>query len=463
MSTLHRTAVLAAFGLYFLFVLVQNQRSLDVSLRLFAALTLYMLLRVIPILCYQRSFGWFHPLVFGSLFSFVELLRMLPILAWGLDGHFALPGYGADDLNRLLCLELVLMSAGLASYYLGFWMDLRLPIPSLSLSVPRNLVSKLLLAQLISFSLFCLLMFGRGGLTAHVDSWSFGRSGEFSGSLIFVLLPLVQFSVSALLLYFSVRPSAYCSPVFLGFAILSAAMMFLVTGSRSAILYPLLIALIIAMLRRRRLSWFKPLVVGIVVFLALAVLGNFRRSNWGSDGPDWEALTSLAFLDEDAGALTEEFVNRSGEMRGTLPILARVPSEVGYLRGSSYMAILALPVPRALWPNKPKQIGGHVGLTFYGYSAGVPPGAVGEAYWNSGFVGVVVVFFLFGCFHRWLMRLFLRYQSNPGVTAFYAVSLFLLATPASNAFVNFLYSAVTLLASVALFGMVNHRNTGKRA
>jgi hypothetical protein len=319
----------------------------------------------------------------------------------------------------------------------------------------------MLMVQAISVAAFLILMRERGGLQAHVESWGDGRSAAFAGSLVFVLLPFINIGAYALLVYLAYRPNSVHSPLVWFCALISLAPIFLATGSRSGVVYPVIVGLMILMLRRRSISVVKPLVAFGFILIVLAILGEFRRSSWRASGPDWRILYDLKLPESDSRQLTAELVERTGSIRGSLPILAKVPQRVDYLKGESYLAVLTLPIPRFLWPDKPRQIGGMVGSEFFGIAAGVPPGAVGEAYWNFGFFGIPAVYFLMGCFHRWVVQFFLRHQEVPAMVALYGVIIFSFSVPDTPAFVNLVYGVFSLVLVLVLFGILRRRAAPK--
>ena len=142
---------------------------------------------------------------------------------------------------------------------------------------------------------------------------------------------------------------------------------------------------------------------------------------------------------------------------GSLPVLARVPERVPLLMGSSYLAAVAVVVPRKVWKGKPRQVGGLTGMTFFNTHAGVPPGPVAEAYWNFHIPGVLIVFGLLGMFHRWLANTYLHYAASPGAIAVYVATLIYTYSPGSTAIVG----AVLNLGPM-VFIMLAHRLIARR-
>jgi hypothetical protein len=193
------------------------------------------------------------------------------------------------------------------------------------------------------------------------------------------------------------------------------------------------------------------LIAAVLAVYLVTILGAYRRSGWTGES-DWRAATDSPFVDTVVSGASGELVSRASTADGSLAILSRVPDEVPLLYGESYLAVVTLPVPHVLWPEKPGLIDGRVGSTFFRLSAGVPAGAVGEAYWNFHIAGVIGVFFLFGLFHAWLARTFVRYGDKPAAIALYASCLLFFREPGGPAFVVWMLVTVPLLAILVYSG-----------
>ena len=107
--------------------------------------------------------------------------------------------------------------------------------------------------------------------------------------------------------------------------------------------------------------------------------------------------------------------------------MVRVPSEVGLLHGQSYVGGVLFFVPRLIWPTKPHGASYYNSTIIFGRGAsGLPIPAEAEAYWNFDVPGVIVIFLVFGAFHRYLSGLFIRYGRDPAVWVPYILALFYL-------------------------------------
>lgn len=459
MSPAHRLLVLSMMGSY---LLAAGTLSLvfgtEGSEWVIPALALHVAVRAIPVFIFGSRFGWLHPVVFTSLYGFAQMMLKFPAHVWGLPYHKALPGFAADQLAHLAAYELVLNSLGLLTYYGAFRMIPAPSVPRIRFSKPRWIGAKTVLAVAVSVVVFVVYMRSQGGVMAHVLSWGQSRHVSAAGEAYWIIAS--QFGAFACLLWFATGPAAALrQPLFLFSAAVMLGISFLAAGSRSALLNLLLIALLIYMLRRRRVVVARTVAIALVGLILLAALGELRRGTFAGE-VRLDAVTDLA-PGEALESAVEEIQERRTTADAVLPILARVPHQVDLLYGESYLAVLTLPIPRDLWPEKPGLIGGRVGQTFFGQMGGVPPGPVGEAYWNFHMPGVVLVFALFGIFHRWLARLYLRYRNQPAVVAFYAVTLLTLS-PWTGAVVGFLLSAGPVVLLALAFGMLVPKG-GRRA
>ena len=87
-----------------------------------------------------------------------------------------------------------------------------------------------------------------------------------------------------------------------------------------------------------------------------------------------------------------------------------VPADIPYLHGSSYLQVFELPIPRALWPSKPKDEISIVITRFDPGSSGFAFPAFGESYANFGFIGVALCGVLLGAVAEILQRRFASSQ-----------------------------------------------------
>ncbi len=224
-------------------------------------------------------------------------------------------------------------------------------------------------------------------------------------------------------------------------------MTFLATGKRSILITPVAVGAITWMLTVRRVPLFRLLFLGAAMLVVFSMLLVIRgASSTARNLQDVRAAVSQN-ADTSVSAGLEELSYRLGGYSSVYPILYYVPDQSPLLWGRSYLLIVGRPTPRAIWPNKPRGTDFMAGLVFFGSPWGVPPGAVGEAFWNFHIPGVIAVFFLFGAFNRWLARFYTRYRWHGIIVFFYAYTLFLFS-PEENAITSWMQGLIPVL----LFG-----------
>jgi oligosaccharide repeat unit polymerase len=424
----------------------------------FLALVLNLCVLLIPIVFYKPNYGWFHPLIFGIFLAFVDHLRRTGLYIDGLQWHGALQTWDAENLTRLVASDLVLRSLGLALFYSAFLLGPRLGVPNIMFGRPRHIGRKTLLAVALSTGVFWVYMQSHGGIINHILSWGEGREETMAGGYYWQLF--IQLGLIACLTWLASDRAATNQPLFWGCAGVSLLSIFVTGGSRSSVIYPIVMGLLIWLLRERKIDPIKIGAIALAGVFLIGLLGNFRDSTFSGE-IDWNTLTGASTTESSTlNTGLEELAARSGAYDGVFPILALVPNKVGFLHGSSYLAVLTLPIPRALWAEKPGLIDGMVGESFFHVTYGIPTGAVGEAFWNFGIPGIVIVFLLFGVFYQWLKNFFLKYAHEPSAMVLYVLTLFQFSDPYTSDLVSWLFNLVLCLLFLYSSGAIFLR--GKR-
>jgi hypothetical protein len=120
---------------------------------------------------------------------------------------------------------------------------------------------------------------------------------------------------------------------------------------------------------------------GLGLFVLASLIGGVRGQT------DEKQVDVAAFAAKEA---------HGGVFAPTVGLLETVPSSHDPLHGSSYADIVALPVPRFLWPEKPANPLFELQLAVFGKNIGASFGFHGELYANFGLAGVVAGCALFG-------------------------------------------------------------------
>jgi len=174
----------------------------------------------------------------------------------------------------------------------------------------------------------------------------------------------------------------------LGIASLSAVFIFFLYGflvsSRSIIVWNVI--LLMAVYTQYRQLRAGPIIAAGAAFALLSSVMIAFRSNASS----WtEYLLPLTVLDRIFGA------DRGG-ITALSHIVAETPHDLPYRFGETLLIWIVFPIPRAIWPGKPVNVGGQIAAEIYGAGNGTPPTLIGELYWNFGILGVLGGMFVLG-------------------------------------------------------------------
>ncbi len=309
---------------------------------------------------------------------------------------------------------------GLATLSLGYltsrkrWPVERLQVFRRTDWSARRLTLFCLFSALVSIGMLALLLIMTGADLSSLETAFKKRSlmvDDLAGGELPVALSYLRYlgslsAVALLLLYLWVSgPRAPLSRAQLLFVVLLAAFLLVVvlspgvfTSSRSATLVYVISMVVAAVCIRRKLKLSLAFGVAAFALFVLISLGLLREMREETDLSDFAGGAGGLVMDRVVGSGNFFPFIRTGV------IVDRVPELVDYQRGATYATLLALPIPRQVWPAKPTiSIGKFIKSEVYGRRTGVggyPPGLVGEAYLNFGLAGVPLITFLTGMFLR---------------------------------------------------------------
>ncbi len=422
MTPAHRGFLIAvAIAVYLAaWVFGEGRRSPGAEVAFFASL-ISTSMALLPVIFHRPRWGWLHPTTVMILFWLSGVVRRFSQISLGLTQHTALPEFHPSRLNNLNATHDVIWAVGHLIYFLVFLME-----PNRT-HAPRPFVADRRTMRQVGFAgsllalmgVYLYMLIGHGGALAHFNATVSHRHLLLSGQHYFTNLPVL--ATTFLLFALSADPGLVRKPGFWAFSATGLGLAFLTTGSRSSLFYMFLQGLTLYGLRRRKLPIASLAVASLVGLVMLGALGEIRRSTWQQEATI-EGLPETSIQRSVDGAV-DELQARATSSSGALPILARVPRAVDHLYGDSYLAVLTLPIPRALWREKPRLVGGRVGRTFFRVDAGVPPGMVGEGFWNFGIFGSLFAFFCLAFLQRAIVAEYLRWDGQPGATVLYVLTL----------------------------------------
>jgi oligosaccharide repeat unit polymerase len=454
-----RAGILAFIAAFAILVGVENIVSGQGNLLVLSLLLVYLFLLSLPIAFIRDGGGWLHPLVVTTMLWGLgrDAIPKAGVYAYGLQGHLALPGYSQADLDAVVAFALGLEIIGLMAVFAGFAATPMLRIMARRHRVPLlagGVQLKMLCIALIALIAFYILVRAAGSWQGvllqrgmRADQRIYADVGKhwntFIGSLRI-----------ACVVWFALDSRAVRSALFWGLFALSLGIYFAVTGSRGGVIIPIFALVALYAVRRRRMPLARGLAVVLLAVAALGVLGDFRAAT-----RDAASLSDVVVETRISAALINgigTLTHYGGEKSGIYGIVGRVPHQVDHLWGESYGAILGAVIPRVLWPQKPKA-GGRLNAEriFDRPFDGIPPGNVGEAFWNFGVPGVILIMFLWGAALR-LMAVQVRSNpANPSMWLLYILTIVVLQ-PNSVTFFNWLHIIVAAVGALWWFTRPHH-------
>lgn len=417
----------------------------------------------LPVFLYRHKvFGWFHPLIFPMLFSqLMKIFQSPEYLAapFRLGDYTPLYNPALVNFTRLEVAQTflnadLLIILSLLAYYTGYFLFKNVNGFQFGFRDKSPPLTRIIILALIGLIFAFIVVEKSGGVIEQLLALGQGRFRyrmEMGGSHWIVLAGFFRLS---LYIWFALRKNVIRNPLFILAVLLSLGISFLLTGSRAGVFSQIVILLSIWILKHQRVPVLAIGSAALIAFVSFGVLGQLRESGRpGQKEVDISIVTETSLAEKLS--MTEESADDRPD--GYVAVVGRSMKEVGPLYGRTYIAGLLFFVPRAIWPDKPRGAGAYNGNLIFGSATlasagsggeggGVPTGPVGEAYWNFHIPGVIIVFLLYGLFHRWLAE---THRLNAGNRAWLLIYIIALmnVTPVTRTVVSFMQSFVLIIVS----------------
>jgi hypothetical protein len=444
----------------------------------------YVLLLCLPLIFYRREYGFLHPLILPALFNTAKEIAKFPA---ALASPLQLPLVSFDVPSASSALSINYLTYGelawtrleygavqvlaLVCFYAGYFVFSRARGDWIKFHRPRNLGPICFAA-----TMFCVVvgavfvqLYG-GGLSNYLVAMRGGRHGTLAGTGQF--LQIASFAVLPALVWFAYRRRLGFNPWWLLAIFLGSLATILTTGSRSDLILPLLVLILLWWQKAGRVLIFPALALVIVGTLVIGAFGSIRQ-DYHSTTIDTSVLNPTS-AGQNLAYAQAEFERRNSLETDFAAFAGTRQNEL--LWGRSYVGAATFFIPRALWPEKPFNGGAYnqavnfAGRSISEYKAGknygIPMGPVTEAYWNFSLPGVVVIFFLLGMFYRELSAIVWRNANEPAALVaavwitlnFVGTSLSFVTTVRDMIMLGILFYALGILQSDFLMHRRSHRS-----
>ena len=188
---------------------------------------------------------------------------------------------------------------------------------------------------------------------------------------------------------------------------------FLFSGVREGLLITILCIIFGYIIVNRKIPLLYSLIFLLILFAGSSFLHYYRTAMItqpaSKKAPIITASKQAIERQKKLGLKMSFFtvVDRLNDAQYTAGCLKLVPESTPFLHGKTYKMIYWIPVPRLLYPTRPKFIVNYLSLANPEITSGsAPVTAIGEAYLNFGWFGIPIVFFLLGLVYRGMDSVF---------------------------------------------------------
>jgi hypothetical protein len=194
------------------------------------------------------------------------------------------------------------------------------------------------------------------------------------------------------------------------------------TGIRGVAFISIMVLVVNYHYLRRRIS---VLVLVGLMLVGLTLSNTLFR--WRADGMYDTAMTRVDENADIKDRVVAELANHEADRQkfsSVALLFNEFPRNYDYLLGESYLGLVAVFIPRWIWPEKYSMFEWRDTLIVGKLGGGQnPTSLLGLFYVNFSWIGVIVGFGLLGVFHRGLYEWMLRTPRDPNVVLLYSLIL----------------------------------------
>ena len=384
---------------------------MDASLRSATLLTAVLAVLLIGPFVHQviwrRKLYVLEPLIIFSLYIFLGYISPIPSFVVGSDVFTHL--FGATfytDLNKSLSWALVIVILGVIGFYLGHAavrFRRRNPSEVPGSERPFNWNRERLLTIGIIYTVAGISLFGvgvvlLGGFNALLAGL-YDRLRLFAGLNYFIQSINLLAVVSLIWWVYLLREGRQFRSIAFWVYSVFALLLGCLQGNKSFLFIVVLSGAVLYHILHKKIAPLTAAAGAVVVFFVLTIFALFSR----------EYLSNGHFTTIDPNNLSEtlptaletEYGGNFIQIQALTLLVDRMPADLPYQHGTTYLSLFTLVVPRALWPGKLLPSTGVFTLAFrpqlwLDQGTTVPPGLMGEMYMNFGAAGVFVGMLLSG-------------------------------------------------------------------
>lgn len=405
-----------------------GKSELSDELLLVCGISLFLLL---PLVVRRDRVAGIEPVVWLGI-ALAAMFVARPIAIWA-TGDYVLRG--RIDIRDSLREGLLVALTGVAAFAVGYGLVVgrvcasRIPrLPALPPPSTITLYAAILLAAgLGAYAVGAVLA---GGTPLALVSGQLTQGGGTDVAYLY-LAPFV--AIPAALLFMSAGFQANDRRLII-LAVALCALMVLLLAPAGQRLWLLLSVSSIGLYPYLSGRWHPSrtlvLIVAVVAFVGLTMLRDLHPG----DGAAELGATAVENLADPTAAVKVVFTGPDTEMLdGLAAETAIIPSIYPHRPGGSITTLLAQPIPRIFWPDKPRPLDDDLSDQLFrtnlrggAQNAQVATSIMSNFYLDSGLIGVAVGMLMVGVASRALWEYFRLHSRDDSVILLYAVSLPLL-------------------------------------
>jgi O-antigen/teichoic acid export membrane protein len=390
------------------------------------------LLALVPVMLVVmgRRFDIFEPVYLFAI-AYAVLFVVRP--AVDLSAQGGVPAVAGVRVDATYERALVVAVVGCLAFYVGYFGRLGVRLSEAVPLPPQRWPSGTVRGLVVTTGVIVAAVFGafvlrHGGLNALSvlgGTRSVLRTNLFASSSAYAYAaPFWLIAIGVLLVALADRWRS--SSAVLGLVLVGSSQVFaLGSGDRSWILPPIAALVLVGYLKRGR----RPRVLTAVLTLAAVFVVGVAAPSAYRNATNYESASKAAtsVVTSPGNGVGRFFTSGDTAMAPDLAAeLGIVPHTVQYRYGATLLGDLARPLPRSVWPGKPReaetQLMARLWPGLYRQNVQFTFSIFGEPFWNFGLIGVVIACWLFGLSWRALYSWYQRAPGNRTAIALYALS-----------------------------------------
>jgi oligosaccharide repeat unit polymerase len=382
--------------------------------------------------------GFFYPPAFFSYLIFLGFILPYPIVI-SLEYNspfFMVWGYTYVDFQQGIQNSLIAAILSLTFFFIGFKFAVapkeRSKIQKITFFKYYPILNKnyFFFFTLTLFFLCVILLVIRIIQVGGVSNYFAGNENRvkfFEGNNIFGLIQNCFAGVFLFWYFINLKTSSFFSK----FIFFFCAAILLLSGNSKSPLFVLLVSMFITYYYfKNRISIIK-IILSSLFFMFFFVVWEIVFREYFVIGELANYDTSISLAQNFWIRFADFFIGNFMQLQTVSIVIDHYQAGDQFLYGSSFLMILLIALPRAIFPWKPLTAAGDFTIAlwpekFEYNGTTLPPGLIGELYMNFSWAGIIVGIYIIGLIYGLLWKKFKNDQNDVTYSILFSIALSLL-------------------------------------